>query len=178
MAYTTMKRYFNPLWLLIIVLVIPGIFGFLVSREKYLYQNEPIASSSPQILPKTSTLDHYLEPQLPLYATGVASWYDYRLKDDTPGEYWSKNHSTCATRGWNRYGKAKVTNLDNGKSVVCYINDDGPRDCEYRYEHGLDRPGECIERIIDLSSYAFSQIADLGAGLVNVKVEEFSPSNK
>lgn len=112
------------------------------------------------------------EPRFKIAMTGVASWYDYSLDGDVIGNEWSKSHDTCATKGWNRYGKARVTNLDNGKSVECYINDDGPRDCEYRYKYKLDKPGECIERLVDLSSHAFKQIGDLGEGLINVKVEE------
>ncbi len=103
---------------------------------------------------------------------GVASWYDYALDGDVIGNEWSKSHDTCASKGWNRYGKLKVTNLDNGKSVECYVNDNGPRDCEYRYKYKLDRPGECVERLIDLSSHAFNQIADPGLGLINVSVEK------
>lgn len=83
--------------------------------------------------------------------TGVASWYDYDLN----GIEWSKTHRTCASRTLPRYSTAIVTNLDNGKSVECYVND------------YIEHP----DREIDLSSYAFSQIADLSQGLANVKIE-------
>jgi hypothetical protein len=101
-------------------------------------------------------------------ATGVASWYDYSLN----GIKWSKDHDTCAVRDFKRYSMVRATNMDNGKSVDCYVNDYGPETCEQRIEKGLDKPGECIERIIDLSSHAFEQISDLGVGLANVKIEE------
>lgn len=83
--------------------------------------------------------------------TGVASWYDYSLN----GQEWSKTHRTCASRTLPRYSTAIVTNLENGKSVECFVND------------YIEHP----DREIDLSSYAFSQIADLSRGLVNVKIE-------
>jgi len=51
-----------------------------------------------------------------------------------------------------------VTNLETGASVDCYVNDYGPE--------------EWTGREIDLSSYAFRQIADLGQGLVRVKIEQ------
>jgi uncharacterized protein YabE (DUF348 family) len=56
-----------------------------------------------------------------------------------------------------RGGFAKVTNLENGKSVVVQINDAGP------YGAG---------RIIDLDKVAFEKIADLGTGVIGVKVEQ------
>jgi rare lipoprotein A (peptidoglycan hydrolase) len=87
---------------------------------------------------------------------GVASWYDYSLN----GIEWSKDHETCATRDFKRYSTIRVTNLKNGKSVDCYVNDYGPE------------LGQIPERHVDLSSHAFSQIADLNLGLINVKIEE------
>ncbi|HPQ42911.1 MAG TPA: septal ring lytic transglycosylase RlpA family protein [Syntrophales bacterium] len=83
----------------------------------------------------------------------IASWYDY----DINGIEWSKNHRTAASRDLPRYSMARVTNIENGKSVEVYINDYGPE--------------EWTGRDIDLSSYAFSRIADLSLGLANVKIE-------
>lgn len=90
-----------------------------------------------------------------LAKTGVASWYSYRIN----GINWSDNHRTAASRDFKRYSTVRVTNLDNGKSVEVYINDFGPEE------------GQVPERIIDLSSDAFAQIADLKIGLINVKIE-------
>jgi uncharacterized protein YabE (DUF348 family) len=56
-----------------------------------------------------------------------------------------------------RGGYARVTNTANGKSVMVQINDSGP------YGKG---------RIIDLDKPAFQKIADIGAGVIGVKVEE------
>lgn len=52
---------------------------------------------------------------------------------------------------------AKVTNVENGKTVVVQINDYGPQ-------------GK--GRIIDLDKVAFAEIASLGAGVIGVKVEQ------
>jgi uncharacterized protein YabE (DUF348 family) len=52
---------------------------------------------------------------------------------------------------------AKVTNTENGKSVVVQINDYGPQ-------------GK--GRIIDLDKVAFEKLASLGAGVIGVKVEQ------
>jgi len=63
-----------------------------------------------------------------------------------------------ASRSIPRGGFAKVTNLDNGKSVVVKINDYGPRSPAL---------------IIDLSYASFSKIGDLGQGILhNIKVEQ------
>lgn len=83
---------------------------------------------------------------------GVASWYDYTLN----GIEWSKAHRTCASRDLKRYSMARVTNIETGASVECFVND------------YIEHP----ERDIDLSSHAFRQIADLKQGLVKVKIEQ------
>jgi|GEM_PF-3600478 len=82
----------------------------------------------------------------------VASWYDYSLE----GIEWSINHRTAASRDLIRYETYRVTNIDNGKQVDVFIND------------YIEHP----ERDIDLSSFAFNQIADLKLGLINVKIEK------
>jgi len=87
------------------------------------------------------------------FRSGIASWYDYSLK----GIVWSKNHRTAASRHFKRYSTVRVTNVENGKSVEVYINDYGPE--------------SWTGREIDLSSYAFSQIADLKLGLIKVRID-------
>jgi len=88
--------------------------------------------------------------------SGGASYYDYVLDDG-----WSSvGHLVCATRDWERYSYIEVTNIDNGKSVVCRVTDYGPDASVFP------------ERIVDLSSYAFSQIADLKLGVIDVLVTQ------
>lgn len=108
---------------------------------------------------------HAKTPVMPKFeAVGVASWYDYSLN----GIVWSKNHRTAASRTFPRYSTVRVTNLANGKSVEVFINDYGPEECP---EDNPTDPLRCPPREIDLSSYAFSQIADLKLGLINIKAE-------
>ena len=76
---------------------------------------------------------------------GQGTWYSYQ-----GGMY-------AASLSIPRGGYAKVTNTANGKSVIVQINDSGP------YGKG---------RIIDLDKVAFQKIANLGAGVIGVKVEE------
>lgn len=108
-------------------------------------------------LPETGITSHDNQPKLDKKETskeiGIASWYDYHLD----GIEWSKDHNTAASRSYPRYSYVKVTNPENGKSVIVYINDYGPT-----VETG---------REIDLSSHAFSQLAPLSAGLIKVQIE-------
>jgi len=77
--------------------------------------------------------------------TGKCSWYAY-------------TGTMSAANPWLPKGSyVKVTNRANGKSVIVQINDRGPF-----------VPG----RIIDLDKVAFEKIASLGAGVIDVKMEE------
>jgi uncharacterized protein YabE (DUF348 family) len=76
---------------------------------------------------------------------GDASWYAW-------------TGTMAAANPWLPMGSyVRVTNVDNGKSVIVKINDRGPF-----------VPG----RIIDLDKVAFAKIASIGAGVINVKMEE------
>lgn len=77
--------------------------------------------------------------------TGLGTWYSF-------------TGTLAAASPWLPIGSyAKVTNTENKKSVIVKINDRGP--------FGKNR-------IIDLDKKAFQEIASLGAGVVNVTVEE------
>ena len=89
--------------------------------------------------------------------TGVASYYDYTI-----GDWSSIGHYVCATRDFIRYSFVEVTNLDNGKSVEVLITDYGPDESIHP------------DRIIDLSSTAFSTISDSKLGLANVSVKQLN----
>lgn len=74
--------------------------------------------------------------------TGKASWY-------------STTSMTCAHKTLPMGTRVTVVNLSNGRSVVCRVADRGP------FVEG---------RIIDLAHDAFSQIADLSVGVVDVRI--------
>jgi len=79
--------------------------------------------------------------------TGLASWYAH-------------TGTMAAANPWLPMGSyVKVTNKDNGKSVIVKINDRGP--------FGPNR-------IIDLDKVAFEKIASLGQGVANIKMEEIT----
>lgn len=79
--------------------------------------------------------------------TGLGSWYRF-------------TGTLSAANPWLPIGShVRVTNKDNGKSVIVRINDRGP--------FGKNR-------IIDLDAVAFEKISSLGAGIINVTVEEIT----
>ena len=85
---------------------------------------------------------------------GKASWYDYQLKG-YPN--YSKTHLTCASR---KYPRGTILNVRyKGKVIAVRVNDYGPE--------------SWTGRIIDLSSYAFSQLASLKIGVIVVEVWEY-----
>lgn len=84
------------------------------------------------------------------YLEGKASWYDYKLGNT----WWSKTHDTCALRVLPKYWHYKVCAWD--KCIECYQNDYWPQ--------------KYTNKVIDLSSHAFRQLAPLSRGVVNVKI--------
>ncbi len=89
---------------------------------------------------------------------GYASYYGkaYHNKRTASGEIFDMNKLTAAHRSLPFFTKVKVTNLENGKSVIVYINDRGPF---------------VKNRIIDLSYAAAKKLDMLAEGVVKVKIE-------
>ena len=88
----------------------------------------------------------------PLYEW-TASWYDYSLNINWEEVVWTSTHDVCALRIYERYGYYRVCTDD--KCIVCKQTDYWPAR---------------EDRVIDLSSHAFRQLAPLKKGLVYVKV--------
>ena len=88
---------------------------------------------------------------------GVASWYGYphHGKKTASGERYNMHGLSAAHRTLKLGTKVRVTNLENGKSVVVVINDRGP------FAKG---------RIIDLSMAARNHIGMDGIAKVNLEI--------
>jgi rare lipoprotein A len=71
------------------------------------------------------------------------------------GQVYDANKLTCASNTHKLGTKLKVTNLDNGKSVIVKVTDTG----SFR------------KVTLDLSKKAFSKIAELKQGVINVKIK-------
>lgn len=97
--------------------------------------------------------------------TGEASSYGQKFQGKTTanGEKFDKNDLTAAHPTLPLGTKAKVTNLENGKSVDVRINDRGP------YVKGRD---------IDVSQGAAKKLDMTKSGIAPVKIEAKLPSSK
>ncbi len=89
---------------------------------------------------------------------GKASYYANKFegRKTASGEAYHAHKLTGAHKTLPFGTMVKVTNLDNGKSVVVRINDRGP------FVKG---------RVIDLSKSAAQKIDGIKAGIMNVKIE-------
>jgi peptidoglycan lytic transglycosylase len=91
-------------------------------------------------------------------AEGIASWYgaDFHGRKTANGEVYDMNAISAAHPTMPMPSYARVTNLENGRSIVVRVNDRGP------YAHN---------RIIDLSTGTAKALGTYGAGLARVRVE-------
>jgi len=89
--------------------------------------------------------------------TGIASWYGtpFHGRHTANGEVYDSNALTAAHRTLPMPVNVRVTNLDNGKSIVLRVNDRGP------YARG---------RIIDVSAHAAQLLGFYGQGTAKVRV--------
>jgi len=95
---------------------------------------------------------------------GLASWYGYesgRMTAD--GEAFNPNGLTAAHKYLPIPMFVKVTDLDNGKSVIVRVNDRGPFPSAHNAKSG--------ERIIDLSMGAAKKLGFYAKGTARVRVE-------
>ena len=89
---------------------------------------------------------------------GVASYYaqDFNGKKTANGETYDMYKMTAAHRSLPFNTKVRVTNVDNKRSIIVRINDRGPFK---------------LERIIDLSLAAATQLGMKDTGTATVKLE-------
>ena len=90
--------------------------------------------------------------------TGIASWYGepFHGRKTANGETYNMNLMTAAHKTLPMPTEVRVTNLENGRSVVVTVNDRGP------FVHG---------RIIDLSRRAAQLLGVIQKGTARVRVE-------
>lgn len=89
---------------------------------------------------------------------GMASYYgaEFHGRPTASGEIFDMNALSCAHRTLPLGTKVRVTNLENGKSVILKVNDRGP------FVDG---------RIIDLSRGAAEKLDMIQSGISIVKIE-------
>lgn len=123
-------------------------------------------SSSPRF-----TKDRFAEPKVsqskppgknssgkPSTSEGLASYYahEFHGKKTANGETFDMHKLTAAHRSYPFDTKVRVTNLDNGKSVIVRVNDRGPFK---------------LERIMDLSLGAAEALDMMKSGTARVRLE-------
>ena len=87
-----------------------------------------------------------------------ASYYhsSFHGKVTKSGEIYNENRLTCASNTHKLGTKLKVTNLDNGKSVIVKVTD----------------TGSFSKVTLDLSKKAFERIAELEKGIINITIKK------
>ncbi|MEO5805149.1 septal ring lytic transglycosylase RlpA family protein [Devosia sp.] len=106
----------------------------------------------------------YVPQENPSYfATGTASWYgaDFHGRRTANGEIFSANAITGAHPTLPLPSYVRVTNQDNGRSLIVRINDRGP------YVAG---------RVVDLSARAASMLGYVNNGHADVSVQYVGPA--
>jgi rare lipoprotein A len=96
--------------------------------------------------------------QAPATEHGVASWYGPGFHGQTTasGETYDQHDLTAAHRTWPLGTRARVTNLDNGRTVTVRINDRGPF---------------VGERVLDLSYAAARRLGMVENGTCSVRID-------
>ena len=90
--------------------------------------------------------------------TGIASWYgpNFHAKETANGEVFDQNAVTAAHKTLPLPCYVRVTNLENGRSIVVRVNDRGPY---------------VASRIIDLSRRSAQLLGTEGQGTARVRVQ-------
>lgn len=105
-----------------------------------------------------SGVRYYPREDFRLVETGIASWYgpNFHGKKTANGEIYNQNDLTAAHRTLQMPSIVRVTNLENGRSVVLRVNDRGP------FKRG---------RIIDVSKRGAELLGFINNGTARVRVE-------
>lgn len=135
--------------------------GDKVRRETIAAKIE-IPEDEPSVIEKLNTVASNTVRKFS--QTGTASWYgrQFHGRKTASGETFDMNGMTAAHRSLPLNCYIRVTNKNNGKSVVVKVNDRGPF-------HG--------NRVLDLSYGAAKQIGITNAGTAKVSIERVQGPN-
>ena len=135
--------------------------GDKVRRETIAAKIE-IPAEEPSVIEKLNTVASNTVRKFS--QTGTASWYgrQFHGRKTASGETFDMNAMTAAHRSLPLNCYIRVTNRDNGKSVVVKVNDRGPF-------HG--------NRVVDLSYGAAKQLGITSAGTAKVSIERVAGPN-
>lgn len=150
-----LRRY----WLLLLPLIFSGCSGTDVSRGTSATYSEQNKAHYKVGTPYRIDRKWYYPKENPYYKEeGIASWYgsEFHKKPTANGEVFNKNIPSAAHRTLPMPSMVRVTNLENGKSLLLRMNDRGP------FAH---------DRILDLSEKAAKMLGVYEPGTARVRVE-------
>ena len=143
-----------------------GLFFLLLAPYVPNSSSQEISGSPAWLFPRRTMAPPFTEERIKVRREprgtirGVAAWYsksDPKIRPYTAnGEIFDDSKYTCAVWGIPFGTRLKVTNLKNGKSVICRVNDRGP--------------AKRLGRQIDVTKAAFQKIASLHEGVIKVSV--------
>lgn len=125
-------------------------------------KTEPLRSANMQPYVALGKTFKPMTELTPYKKRGIASWYGrrYHGNNTASGEVYDMYAMTAAHPTLPLPSYARVTNLDNGKSVIVRLNDRGPF---------------LADRVIDLSYTAAYKLGILAAGSGRVEIESIIP---
>jgi rare lipoprotein A len=146
---------------LLLLVILPGCSMFHVGAEavkESLPQGQDVGEFKVGQPYQVQGQWYYPQESYSYDETGIASWYGpgFHGKRTANGETFRQGELTAAHRTLQMPSFVRVTNLDNGKSVVVRINDRGP------FARG---------RIIDVSDRAADLLDFKGNGTARVRVQ-------
>lgn len=140
-------------------------FGSALPPVSRLEPGKPVVSAAPYAGPPYQVEGKWYVPAYePNYdEVGIASWYGptFHGKNSASGEVFDENAMTAAHPTLPIPSLARVTNLENGKSVIVRLNDRGPF---------VD------DRIIDMSKKAGAALGMQAKGTAKVRVQYVGPA--
>lgn len=162
--FCKMKKYFRPRP--VILALMAGVFLSGCAETRFLSSTAKHAGSAPEISGhyKVGTpyqiqgVWYYPAEDFEYVETGIASWYGKKFhgKPTANGEIFDMNQVSAAHRTLPLPSLVRVTNLENGRSLVVRVNDRGP------FAHG---------RILDMSRRGAQLLGFEKKGTARVKVE-------
>jgi rare lipoprotein A len=137
----------------VIAVVVTVVVGLGCASSPRFAKNRSSENSSGSVTAPSSTI-----PSRPAVSEGIASYYahDFHGKKTANGEIFNMRALTAAHRSYPFNTKMRVTNLDNGRTVVVRVNDRGPFK---------------LERITDLSLGAAEALDMTKTGTAKVRLE-------
>jgi rare lipoprotein A len=125
------------------------------------------ATDKPYKITNSFMQDEWFYPQghLEYEAEGLASWYGpgFHGKKTSSGEVYNQHAMTAAHRTIPLPAIAKITNIENGKSIVVKVNDRGPFTGD--------------DRIVDLTLAAAKELGFHHKGLARVRIQTLVPES-